>query len=141
MAASIAAFYARVKVGHVEAGLRTFDKWQPFPEEINRKVAGVIADLHFAPTEWARQNLLNEGVDDKTIIVTGNPVIDALYWVVQQPFDVRTFNVGTLNLERDDVKLLLVTAHRRENFEQSLEQICLALHNIAECYGGRIHII
>jgi UDP-N-acetylglucosamine 2-epimerase (non-hydrolysing) len=141
MAASIAAFYARVKVGHVEAGLRTFDKWQPFPEEINRKVAGVIADLHFAPTEWARQNLLNEGVDDKTIIVTGNPVIDALYWVLQQPFDVRTLNVGTLNLERDNVKLILVTAHRRENFGQPLEQICLALRDIAECYGGRIHII
>lgn len=78
-AASLAAFYARVKVGHVEAGLRTHDKWRPFPEEINRRVAGVIADLHFAPTERARQNLLCEGVPDECISVTGNPVIDALH--------------------------------------------------------------
>ena len=83
--ASLAAFYARVKVGHVEAGLRTHDKWQPFPEEINRRVASVIADLHFAPTERARQNLLREGVPDEHILVTGNPVIDALHWVSALP--------------------------------------------------------
>ena len=84
-AASLGAFYAGVKVGHVEAGLRTYDKWRPFPEEINRRVAGVIADLHFAPTERARQNLLREGVPDERILVTGNPVIDALHWVAAQP--------------------------------------------------------
>src|SRR5258708_35855691 len=76
--ASLLAYYHRIRVGHVEAGLRTHNKWQPFPEEINRRVASVAADLHFAPTPWARQNLLNEGVPDRTIIVTGNPVIDAL---------------------------------------------------------------
>ena len=75
--AAMLAYYHRIRVGHVEAGLRTHDKWQPFPEEINRRIAGVTADLHFAPTEWARKNLLREGVDDKTIAVTGNPVIDA----------------------------------------------------------------
>ena len=85
MAASIAAFYARVRVGHVEAGLRTYNKLQPFPEEINRQIAGVIADLHFAPTERSRYNLLRENVPDGNILVTGNPVIDALQWVVQQP--------------------------------------------------------
>ncbi|RMD65490.1 UDP-N-acetylglucosamine 2-epimerase (non-hydrolyzing), partial [Candidatus Parcubacteria bacterium] len=90
MAAAIAAFYARVKVGHVEAGLRTFDKWQPFPEEINRKIASVTADLHFAPTEQSRQNLLREGIPDDAILVTGNTVIDALHWVAEQPFDLNT---------------------------------------------------
>ncbi len=82
--AALLAYYRRIRVGHVEAGLRTFDKWQPFPEEINRRVAGVTADLHFAPTEWTRQNLLREGVDDKLIAVTGNPVIDALQFVAKQ---------------------------------------------------------
>ena len=80
MATALLAYYHRIKVGHVEAGLRTGDKWQPFPEEINRRVAGVVADLHFAPTEWSRQNLLREGVPDSCIRVTGNPVIDALYF-------------------------------------------------------------
>ncbi|MCL4560939.1 MAG: UDP-N-acetylglucosamine 2-epimerase (non-hydrolyzing), partial [Chloroflexi bacterium] len=77
MASALLAFYHRILVGHVEAGLRTYDKYQPFPEEINRRVAGVVADLHFAPTEWARQNLLHEGVPPDQVVVTGNPVIDA----------------------------------------------------------------
>ncbi len=83
--AALLAYYLRIRVGHVEAGLRTHDKWQPFPEELNRRVAGVIADLHFAPTELARQNLLHEGVEDRIIVVTGNPVIDALLFVAAQP--------------------------------------------------------
>jgi len=152
-AASLAAFYAGVKVGHVEAGLRTHDKWRPFPEEINRRVAGVIADLHFAPTQRARQNLLREGVPAERIVVTGNPVIDALHWASAQPFDVGAMNVGPLDLERvtpalsqvegcehDDLKLILVTAHRRENF-WPLESICLALRDLATHYDGRVHII
>jgi UDP-N-acetylglucosamine 2-epimerase (non-hydrolysing) len=81
---SLLAYYRRIRVGHVEAGLRTHDKWQPFPEEINRRVAGVTADLHFAPTDWARDNLLREGVDEKIVVVTGNPVIDALHTVAEQ---------------------------------------------------------
>ncbi|MBI2322434.1 MAG: UDP-N-acetylglucosamine 2-epimerase (non-hydrolyzing), partial [Chloroflexi bacterium] len=84
-AASLAACYAGVKVGHVEAGLRTHDKRRPFPEEINRRVAGVVADRHFAPTQRARANLLREGVPDEQVLVTGNPVIDALHWAVRQP--------------------------------------------------------
>ncbi len=84
-AAALAAFYAQAKVGHVEAGLRAGHKWQPFPEEINRRVAGCIADLHLAPTDWAWRNLLREGVPADRIRVTGYPVIDALQWVAAQP--------------------------------------------------------
>ncbi len=138
--AALLAYYRRVRVGHVEAGLRTFDKWQPFPEEINRRVAGVTADLHFAPTEWTRNNLLREGVDEKLIAVTGNPVIDALQFVAQQP---EPETVGKL-VERLGVvsrrpkvergtsrRLILVTAHRRENFGRPLEAICEALRELA----------
>ncbi len=85
MAASLLAYYNRIRVGHVEAGLRTQNKWQPFPEEVNRRIAGVVADLHFAPTEWSRQNLLREGVPSEIIQVTGNPVIDALNYVMEKP--------------------------------------------------------
>ena len=136
MAASVAAYYARVKVGHVEAGLRTHDKWQPFPEEINRRIAGVVADLHFAPTERSQQNLLREGVPNENILVTGNPVIDALHWVVEQPFDY-----GTLDLNLQQARLILVTAHRRENFGKPLENICIALRKIAERYGDQVQIV
>ncbi|MBT3389237.1 MAG: UDP-N-acetylglucosamine 2-epimerase (non-hydrolyzing) [Chloroflexi bacterium] len=132
MAASLSAYYRRIKVGHVEAGLRTGDKWQPFPEEVNRRVASVTADLHFAPTEWSRQNLLRENILAENIFVTGNPVIDALHWVSKQSFDLDALNLqpSTFNLKR----LILVTAHRRENFGESLEQICAALRQLAEKY-------
>jgi UDP-N-acetylglucosamine 2-epimerase (non-hydrolysing) len=136
MAASVAAFYARVKVGHVEAGLRTHNKWKPFPEEIDRRIADVIADLNFAPTEQSRQNLLREGVPHENILVTGNPVIDALHWISEKPFDFRV-----LNLDPGNAKLILVTAHRRENFGVPLENICLALREIAEQYGNQVHIV
>ena len=141
LAASIAAFYARVKIGHVEAGLRTGDKWQPFPEEINRRVASVIADVHFAPTETARQNLLRENVPDETILVTGNPVIDALQWVAEQPFDLNTVGFDPCLFTAEGVKLILVTAHRRENFGRPLENICLALRDLAERMDGGVHIV
>jgi UDP-N-acetylglucosamine 2-epimerase (non-hydrolysing) len=137
-AASLAAFYARVKVGHVEAGLRTHDKWRPFPEEINRRVAGVIADVHFAPTQRARQNLLREGVPDECIIVTGNPVIDALQWVASLPYNLDDGPLAGIPLEK---RLILVTAHRRENFGWPLENICLALQDIAVQYDGQVRIV
>ena len=139
-AASLAAFYARVKVAHVEAGLRTHDKWQPFPEEINRRVVGVIADLHFAPTQIAYQNLLAEGVPGERILIAGNPVIDALDWVVKLPVDFADFPVQQSIFEHSS-KLILVTAHRRENFGPPLESICLALREIATRYGGQVHIV
>jgi UDP-N-acetylglucosamine 2-epimerase (non-hydrolysing) len=124
------AYYHRVRVGHVEAGLRTHDKWQPFPEEINRRVAGVTADLHFAPTEWARQNLLSEGISQNAIVVTGNPVIDALRFVADLPMppDIKEL-LGKLDLAHR--KLILVTAHRRENFGKPLENICIAIKELA----------
>jgi len=127
-----------VRVGHVEAGLRTFDKWQPFPEEINRKVAGVVADLHFAATETAKENLLREGVDPVTIHVTGNPVIDALKMVAKMPYDV---NSGPLKGIPWDKRILLVTAHRRENFGKPLENICAALREITERYVEDVQIV
>lgn len=134
LASSLAAYYARIPVGHVEAGLRTGNKHAPFPEEINRKVTGAIADLHFAPTEAARANLLREGVDPSTIFVTGNTVIDALLSVVP-----KLQNDPHLKAELDRTfafldaskKLILVTGHRRENFGEGFENICNALADIA----------
>lgn len=128
MVTALLAYYRRIRVGHVEAGLRTHDKWQPFPEEINRRVAGVTADLHFAPTEWARQNLLREGVPDAQIAVTGNPVIDALHTVAGQPAPE---SILALLEKVGETRLILVTAHRRENFGQPLENICAALKELA----------
>jgi UDP-N-acetylglucosamine 2-epimerase (non-hydrolysing) len=137
-ASALAAFYARAKVGHVEAGLRTFDKWQPFPEEINRKVAGVIADLHFAPTERSRQNLLREGVRDDQIVITGNTVIDALHWVAQLPYDPTN---GPLRDVPWQKRIILVTAHRRENFGAPLEEAFMALRDIATAYADSVHLV
>ena len=146
MATALLAYYHQIKVGHVEAGLRTGDKWQPFPEEINRRVAGVVADLHFAPTEWSRQNLLNEGVPDSSIRVTGNPVIDALHFVADRPvtpeIDALYDQIGLpKNPDEADPRLILVTAHRRENFGQPLENICTALRRLAEIYGPKLRIV
>ena len=129
--ASLLSYYRRIKVGHVEAGLRTFNKWQPFPEEINRRVAGITADLHFAPTEWTKKNLLREGVYEAAIRVTGNPVIDALKIVANQKEpDFVTRLAEKLGLEGGK-RLVLVTAHRRENFGVPLEEIFRALKNLA----------
>jgi UDP-N-acetylglucosamine 2-epimerase (non-hydrolysing) len=128
-AAALAAFYRRVKVGHVEAGLRTFDKWHPFPEEVNRRVTSAIADLHFAPTARARRNLIGEGVSQGNIVVSGNPVIDALEWVAQLPLTPGVEELFS-QLDLEGRRLLLVTAHRRENWGGPLENICLALREI-----------
>ena len=140
---SLLSYYRRVRFGHVEAGLRTHDKWQPFPEEVNRRVAGVVADLHFAPTDAARQNLLNEGVDDSLIRVTGNPVIDALTIVAQQsePLEISNLlaSIGLTTSRLTTSRLILVTAHRRENFGQPLEDVCEALRQLAS--RGDVEIV
>lgn len=129
---ALLAYYRRIRIGHIEAGLRTHDKWQPFPEEINRRVAGVSADLHFAPTEWARQNLLREGVPAASITVTGNPVIDALQIVANRPEPEEVLQLQKqLQIGRGGKRLVLVTAHRRENFGEPLERICTALKELA----------
>ena len=149
MITAILAYYHRIRVGHVEAGLRTYDKWQPFPEEINRRVASVVADLHFAPTDWARQNLLREGVPDSAIAVTGNPVIDALHIVADrpEPREIRELlqQLGISEWDRHQAvgatakRLILVTAHRRENFGKPLENICAALRELAD--RGDVEIV
>lgn len=123
-------YFRRIKFGHVEAGLRTHDKWQPFPEEINRRVAGVSADLHFAPTQWAKNNLLREGIDEKIIKVTGNTVIDALQFVSKQPEPQEITQLLASKLHNK--KLILVTAHRRENFGEPMENICKALVELSK---------
>ena len=142
MAAALTAFYHHIKVGHVEAGLRTGDKWQPFPEEINRKMAGVIADLHFAPTEWARNNLLREGIDEHIIKVTGNTIIDALSQITTLPMPKK---IKTLLQEKSIIengkRLIFVTAHRRENFGKPIQSICEAVKTLAETYADSAEII
>jgi UDP-N-acetylglucosamine 2-epimerase (non-hydrolysing) len=142
MTAALAAFYRGIRVGHVEAGLRTGDKRQPFPEEINRRIAGTIADLHFAPTELARQNLLHEGVDDKLIRVTGNTEIDAQLQVLQMPVPTQVRDwLAEWQIHDDGNRLALVTAHRRENFGQPIEDICAALKRLAEDYSVKLHVV
>jgi UDP-N-acetylglucosamine 2-epimerase (non-hydrolysing) len=142
MAASLLSFYHRIKVGHVEAGLRTNDRYQPFPEEINRRVAGVIADLHFAPTEHSRQNLLKENVPDEAIVVTGNPAIDALQAITQLAPPVPVLELlERLNIHSGGKQLVLITAHRRENFGAPLEEICCALRELAETYPTRLELV
>jgi UDP-N-acetylglucosamine 2-epimerase (non-hydrolysing) len=136
--AALAAFYARAHVGHVEAGLRTGDRWQPFPEEINRRIAGVVADRHFAPTRRSRDNLLREEVPAEHILVTGNPGIDALHWITAQPEGPL---VRDLLLEAPEARTILVTAHRRENFGQPLRDICLALRELVERYSGSVRVV
>jgi UDP-N-acetylglucosamine 2-epimerase (non-hydrolysing) len=135
MAAGLAAFYAKVPVAHVEAGLRTNDIYSPWPEEINRRLVGRIATLHFAPTEIARTNLLAEGCADESIHVTGNTVIDALLNVVER-IKIDAALTQQLNERfaflQADKRLILVTGHRRENFGPGFEDICKALREIAK---------
>jgi UDP-N-acetylglucosamine 2-epimerase (non-hydrolysing) len=127
-AGALAAFYQKIPVGHVEAGLRTFDKYQPFPEEMNRSLTGRLADFHFAPTETARQHLLNEGIADASIFVTGNTVIDALSATISDDY---CFSLNTLNtIDYDRHKVISMTAHRRENLGKPLEEICEAVLEI-----------
>jgi UDP-N-acetylglucosamine 2-epimerase (non-hydrolysing) len=155
MAAALVSYYHRIKIGHVEAGLRTGDKWQPFPEEVNRRVASVLSDLNFAPTEWSRQNLIRENIPVENIVVTGNPVIDALNYVAQQPPTGEALSLlnklglseapnGLNGVSFSDTpvpRLIVVTAHRRENFGQPIENICKALLKLAEIYGEQVRIV
>jgi len=131
MATSLAAFYNQSKVCHVEAGLRTNDKWSPFPEEINRQVTSRIAHLHFAPTETSRYNLRKENIADAAIIVTGNTVIDALLHSVEKVASKPSAFVTSMAAQLGDAPMILVTGHRRENHGQGFENICQALKEIA----------
>lgn len=143
-AAALAAFYQQIPVGHVEAGLRTHNIYSPWPEEMNRQITGRIATYHFSPTPLSRQNLLEEGIADEKITVTGNTVIDALYWVVN-----KIKNDNTLNAELSEVlkqagyntsrlangkKLVLITGHRRENFGDGFINMCTAIKDLTQKY-------
>lgn len=139
MAAAMSAFFHRIKVGHVEAGLRTGNKWQPFPEEINRKVADLVSDLLFAPTEKAKQNLLKEGIREEDVIVTGNTVIDALLEVTSRPFEDEGTPLEGIPLTGK--RVILLTSHRRESFGGPLESICRAVSKIAAAYQDDVHIV
>jgi UDP-N-acetylglucosamine 2-epimerase (non-hydrolysing) len=142
MASALAAFYRNIKVGHVEAGLRTGDKRQPFPEEINRRIAGTLADLHFAPTELSRQNLLHEGVEDWRIRVTGNPDIDALQQISQreEPAQVKSW-LNDWGITAGRSRLVLITAHRRENFGDPILDICAGIKELSEHYGEAVQFV
>lgn len=131
-AAALAAYYQQIKVGHVEAGLRTGDRYAPFPEEMNRRLAGVLADIHFAPTATARDNLLREGIPPEHIYITGNTVIDALKATVDADYQ---FNDPRLqDTDLFNYRVILVTAHRRENWGQPLQEIFTALRDLVQRY-------
>ena len=128
MAGAMAAFFQKIRVGHVEAGLRTYNLESPFPEELNRQIISKVALLHFAPTEESKKNLLNEGISENQISVTGNTVIDALKWVLENTdFDEMAFPIDFQNSQ-----MILVTSHRRENFGKGLKNICESLKTIAK---------
>lgn len=128
-AGALAAFYKQIKVGHVEAGLRTFDKYFPFPEEMNRKLTGAIADMHFAPTTGSKNNLLREGVEEDAVYVTGNTVIDAMAYTVDENY---VFENDELNHIDYAKKIIMVTAHRRENWGEGIDNICSAINKLVE---------
>lgn len=129
-AASLAAFYTKTMIGHVEAGLRTGNKFEPFPEEINRKLTGVLTDIHFAPTYNAKNNLLIENTPAENIFITGNTVIDALSSTLDENFK---FSVPELNdIDYKNKKVIAITAHRRENLGEPIENICMAIKKITE---------
>lgn len=138
MAAGLAAFYRRIPVAHVEAGLRTNDAFNPYPEEVNRRYIDCIASVHFAATEQNRDVLWREGVPPNRVVVTGNTVIDALLYVAERPFAVE--NSVLRGLPFSDKRIVLVTAHRRENWGEPLREICAALLEIAACYPD-VHIV
>lgn len=140
--AGLASYYFKIPIGHIEAGLRTYNKYSPFPEEKNRHLLSVLADYHFAPTEWAKSNLIKEGISEGKIWVTGNTVIDALLTVVTsqesggrkeafEKYFKERWNL-TLATNTNNSKLLLVTGHRRENFGEGFKNICTALREIVE---------
>ncbi|MBF0343508.1 MAG: UDP-N-acetylglucosamine 2-epimerase (non-hydrolyzing) [Nitrospirae bacterium] len=136
-AAALAAYYFKIPVGHIEAGLRTYNKYSPFPEEKNRHLLSVLSDLHFAPTMWAQSNLLNEGLSPNKVWITGNTVIDALYSVIDRVTrnSVFWFNYfkNKYNIKLyDNSQLILVTGHRRESFGNGFENICMSLKEISE---------
>jgi len=136
-ASSLSAFYQKISVGHVEAGLRTWDKYRPFPEEMNRRLTSVLADIHFAPTQASVNNLKNEGIDEGSIYLTGNTVIDALFDVANRSYDISKLGIKILKDER----VILVTTHRRESFGAPLNAICNAIKEIAKAHPKDVRVV
>lgn len=137
-AGALAAFYNQVAVGHIEAGLRTYDKYSPFPEEMNRKLTGSLSDVHFSPTIQNKDNLLKEGVLEENIFITGNTVIDALKTTVNDNYEFQNEALKNLDFSK---KIIVVTAHRRENLGEPLENICNAIKKIAIEFEEQISIV
>jgi len=132
-ASALAAFYHQKKIGHVEAGLRTYDKYSPYPEEMNRILTGHLADIHFSPTDTNKENLLKEAISPDKIFITGNTVIDALKWVVSKPYD---FECDVLkNIDFENKRVITVTCHRRENLGENMENIFSAIRDIASSFS------
>ncbi|MCD4753405.1 MAG: UDP-N-acetylglucosamine 2-epimerase (non-hydrolyzing) [Anaerolineaceae bacterium] len=141
MTTTLLGYYHQVKVGHVEAGLRTHNNWEPFPEEINRRIAGVVADLHFAPTQHSKENLLREGIPSHHIKVTGNTVIDALNEISSREPDIVTKSLLSSLGIPSKKKLVLVTAHRRENIGEPMKRIFTSVRTLAEKYKNEVQFI
>ncbi len=135
LAASLAAFYARIKVGHIEAGLRTYNKYAPFPEEMNRRMTDVLSDLYFAPTMTSKHHLVREGISEKHIVVSGNTVIDAFVWMAEHLKDHPVQIQELVDLDWSQ-RMILVTGHRRESFGEDFRTICHALLKIANFYSN-----
>ncbi len=133
---ALVGFYHKIRIGHIEAGLRTHNKYRPFPEEINRRLTGVLTDFHFAPTERTKENLIAEGIPEENIFVTGNTIIDALFMILERlkgdKSMLQHLNSQFSFLNSKSTKLILVTAHRRENHGEPLESICFALKDIVQ---------
>jgi UDP-N-acetylglucosamine 2-epimerase (non-hydrolysing) len=139
MTGALAAYYHHVKVAHVEAGLRTGDKEHPFPEEANRRMIASIADIHFAPSRLAADNLIAEGIDASRIHIVGNTSVDAMRSVLDMPYDVDHSLLAAIPFETK--KIILVTAHRRESFGKPIKNICRAIKTVAACHNSDVHIV
>jgi len=143
MATALAAYYRQIPVGHIEAGLRSGNNYSPWPEEVNRKVVGAIADMHFAPTNQARENLLNENIPESHIYITGNTVIDALFEVKKHLNGIKRYHPALEPIAKatrgGNKRIIMVTSHRRENWGEGLRGICAALRTLAN--RGDIHIV
>lgn len=137
VAASLAGFYKKIPIGHVEAGLRSHNKYSPFPEEVNRQLASVLADIHFAPTALAKTKLLNEGIAEESIVITGNTVVDALFVQLEKPFQFKNTPLENIPFN-DENRILFVTSHRRESWGEPLENTCAALKELVSAFPDLI---
>lgn len=135
MVSAMCAFYQNIRVGHIEAGLRSFNRWAPFPEEVNRQTVSKVADLHFAPTKTAYANLVREGIDPDEVLVTGNTVIDSLHWIQEKIKGQRQLlDERVLEAQKQGQRIVLVTGHRRENLGDGFIEICNAVRQLADAY-------